>query len=314
MIPLPSQPKIIKQEKNRAVFEIGGLYPGYGVTIGNAIRRVLLSSLEGTAVTKVKIKGVQHEFSTISGITEDVIDICQNLKRLKFKTYVPEPQKISLRTNGEKEVTGKDFDLSSQLELVNKSEHVATITNKSTSLEMEIQIESGIGYVPADQMKDKKKLLAGEIQLDAIFSPVIKVAFHVENMRVGERTDFNKLELDIVTDGTVTPEQVLSKASDILVKHFSLMSMETSKEKKVKKKGKKKKESKSEAKESPTEISVEDLKLSSRTESALLDGGIKTVAGIMKKTEKTLVEIEGLGDKGIKEIKKALKKLDLKLE
>jgi len=316
MIPLPSQPKIIKKDKDRAIFKIEGLYPGYGITIGNSLRRVLLSSLEGAAVTKVKIKGVQHEFSTISGVMEDVIDICQNLKRLKFKIYSPEPQKASLKVSGEREVTGEDFDLSSQLELVNKSEHIATITNKNTSLEMEIQIEFGKGYVPAEQMKERKKLSAGEIQLDAIFSPVIKVAFHVENMRVGERTDFNKLELDVITDGTASPEEVLVKASEILVKHFSLVSDEFSEEKKSKKKKKKKeqKQEKADVEESSTKISVEDMKLSSRTTNALLSNSIKTIGDILEKTEKTLLEIDGMGDKGIKEIKKALKKLGLELK
>ena len=316
MIPLPSRPKIIKKDKNRAVFKTEGLYPGYGITIGNSLRRVLLSSLEGAAVTKVKIKGAQHEFSTISGVMEDVIDICQNLKRLRFKTYIPEPQKVSLKVNEEREVTGKDFDLPSQLELVNKSEHIATITNKNTSLEMEIQIEPGIGYVSAERMKEKKKLLVGEIQLDAIYSPVVKVAFHVGSMRVGERTDFNELELEIVTDGTVTPEEVLAKASDILVKHFSLVSEEFSKEKKSGKqeKKKKRKEEESDTEKSSTEISVEDMKLSSRTVNALLDNNIKTIRGILKKSEKTLLEIDGMGNKGIKEIKKALEKLELKLK
>jgi len=310
MIPLPSKPKTTKtKEKDSAIFEIEGLYPGYGVTIGNSLRRVLLSSLEGAAATKVKIKGVQHEFSTISGVLEDVIMICQNLKQLRFKIYTSEPQKAVLKVRGEKEVKGEDFELPSQVKLVNPKTHIATLTSKNAVLEMEIQIEPGIGYVPAKQ-REKEKLGIGEIQLDAIFTSVKKVAFRVENMRVGERTDFNKLKIEIETDGTITPEEALYRASEILLKHFSLVSewfsgtIEKEKDKKEKKV----------SSESVTNIKVEDLKLSSRTIKSLLQSNIKTVAGVLKKKEESLLEMKGMGEKGVKEIKKALKKLNLELK
>ena len=304
MIPLPSKPKIIDQKgKNFAIFEIEGLYPGYGATIGNSLRRVLLSSLEGASITKVKIKGAQHEFSTISGVLEDVIEICQNLKQLRFRIYTSEPQKASLKVRGEKEVKGADFELPSQVELANKTAHIATLTAKSASLEIEIQIEKGIGYVPAEQ-REKEKLGVGEIQLDAIFTPVRKAAFHVKNMRVGERTDFNKLEVEIETDGTITPAEALTKASEILVKHFSLVSEEFSEA--VKEETKEKK-TKAPASGSLTEIKLEDLKLSNRTLNVLEKNNIKTVGGLLRK-KKDFSAIEGLGEKGIEEIKKALKK------
>lgn len=223
MIPLPLKPKIIKKEKNKAVFEIEALYPGYGVTVGNSLRRVLLSSLSGAAVTKMKIKGVAHEFSTIPGILEDVIQIMLNLKQLRFKIYTQEPQKAFLKVKGEKEVKGSDLEIPAQLELVNKDCHIATLTDKKAELEMEIQVEKGIGY-SSREARRMAKLEIGTIPLDAIFTPIRRVAFRVENMRVGERTDFDRLFLEVETDGTISPEEAFYQASDILVRHFSLFS------------------------------------------------------------------------------------------
>lgn len=223
MIPLPLQPKIVKKEGNKAVFEIEALYPGYGVTVGNSMRRVLFSSLQGSAITQMKIKGVSHEFSTIPGVQEDVITLMLNLKKLRFRVYSDEPQKGRLHLKGEKEVKGSDFDLPSQVELINGDSHVASLTSRSSELEIEITIEKGIGYSPREGRK-KEKLEIGVIPLDAIFTPLKKASFKVENMRVGERTDFDKLSLEIETDGIITPEMAFSQASEILVKHFSLIS------------------------------------------------------------------------------------------
>lgn len=223
MIPLPLQPKIVKKEGNKAIFEIEALYPGYGVTVGNSIRRVLFSSLQGSAVTQMKIKGVSHEFSTIPGVQEDVITLMLNLKKLRFRVYSEEPQKGKLHIKGEKTAKGSDFDLPSQVELINKDSHVASLTSKSSELEIEITIEKGIGYSPRESRK-KEKLEIGVIPLDAIFTPLKKASFRVENMRVGERTDFDKLSLEIETDGIITPEMAFSQASEILVSHFALFS------------------------------------------------------------------------------------------
>ena len=199
MIPLPLPPKAIQKSKSHAVFEVEGLYPGYGSTIGNALRRVLLTSLEGTAVTEVKIKGVAHEFSTIKGVLEDVIMILLNLKNLRFKIHDGEVHKVELSAKGEGEVTGKDFKLPPQVELANPDIHLATITDGKTELNMEITIEKGIGYEPKDQRKSKtgshSKPEIGAIALDAIFTPIKNVNFQVENMRVGERTEFEKFSM-----------------------------------------------------------------------------------------------------------------------
>jgi len=259
MISLPIKPKIIKKQKNKSVFEIESLYPGYGVTIGNSLRRVLLSSLDGAAVTQVKIKNVSHEFSTMDGVLEDVISIMLNIKQMRFKVLSDEPQKATLKVKGKKEVKGSDFKLPGQLELVNKDCHIATITESKVSLEIEIQVEKGTGYIPRE-LRKKEKQEIGVILLDAVFTPVRQVAFKIENMRVGERTDFDRLFLEIETDGTIAPEQALAKASEILFKHFDLFSNAFEKETVVEKK----KETKKEIKK-PKEVKDEKKKKGKKT-------------------------------------------------
>jgi len=226
-IPLPQKAKIIKKDDNRAVFEIDGCYPGYGMTLGNAFRRILLSSLPGAAITSVKVKGVSHEFSTIPYILEDVIHIILNLKQIRFKVISPEslPLKLELKTSGERDVKAKDIKLTSEIEIINKDAHIATLTDKKAKLEIEIEIQSGLGYVPVEQRK-KEKLEIGAIAIDAIFSPIKKINYEIENMRVGDRTDFNRLMIDIETDGSITPEQAFTKAADILVDHFRIFASE----------------------------------------------------------------------------------------
>jgi len=321
MIPLPKSPKTIEKKENSARFEIEALYPGYGVTIGNTLRRVLLSSLPGVAITQVKIKGVPHEFSTIPGVLEDVVEITLNLKQLRFKLYTDEPQVGRLKVKGEKEVKGSDFKLPSQVEIVNKDAHVATITKNNTELEMEILIEKGLGYEPVERRK-KEKLGIGVIPLDAIFTPIRKISYHVENMRVGERTDFDRLILEVETDGTTTPEEAFSEASKILIRHFSLFSETLEKELPKPEVLSRKREEKTKTEVSPlpkfapeiTKILVENLKLSKRVLNFLLENNIKTVGGILRKKEQDLLELEGMGEKGVKEIKRALKKLNLELK
>ncbi len=313
MIPLPDSPKIIKKENNTAIFEIEGLYPGYGVTIGNSLRRVLLSSLEGAAITQVKIKGVGHEFSTVPGVLEDVVTIILNLKKLRFKFFGEEVEKISLKAKGEKVVKAKDFKVSSQIEIENADLVIANLTGKNSQLEMEALVEKGVGYQPSEQREEQKKEI-GMIPIDAIFTPVKRVSLSTENMRRGKRTDFDRLKIEIETDGTVSPEDAFLRACDIFLEHFSLFSKELNPpaEKKKEKKGKSKKES-SDA-EDKKKSKVEDLKISERTKNALLNNNLKTVAGILRKKEEGIKDLEGLGDKAIKEIKKGIKRLGLELE
>jgi DNA-directed RNA polymerase subunit alpha len=307
MIPLPSHPKIIQKKGNTALFEIEGLYPGYGVTIGNSLRRVLLSSLEGAAITQVKIKGVSHEFSTLPGVLEDVIIILLNLKKLSFRSFTSEPQIATLSVKGERTVKGKDFKLPPQIEIANPEAHIATLTKSSAELNMEVQIEKGVGYEPVERREVKKKEI-GVIPIDAIFTPVKRVGFWVENMRVGKRTDFDRLKIEIETDGTLSPEEALKNASEILLKHFSLFSGAFEKVPTEKEKQKEAGEEKDLRK-----MKVEELKISERTKNALIKNNIKTIGGILRKSERELLSLEGLGEKGVEEIKKVLKKLNLEL-
>ncbi len=222
MISLSKATKVVEKSKTHGTFEIEGLYPGYGITVGNSLRRVLLSSLEGAAVTQVKIKGVSHEFSTISGVTEDVLTILLNLKQLRFILIGSELQTATLKIKGEKKVKAADFKLPSQVELANKDLHIATVTDKKAELDLEIVIEKGVGYV-SSEARQRGKQEIGTMALDAIFTPVERVSYKVENMRVGERTDFDRLTLEIETDGTIDPEAALAQAADILVEQFKIV-------------------------------------------------------------------------------------------
>lgn len=223
MIPLPLAPKVIEKKGNLSIIEIEALYPGYGITVGNALRRVLLSSLEGAAVTQVNIKGVSHEFSTVAGVKEDVITLMANIRQLRFKLTGDEPQTCVLKIKGEKEATGADLEVPSQLELANPKAHIADLTSKTSKLEMELKIEKGTGYLSKDARSTKSKLEIGMIPMDAMFTPVKKVGFKAQNMRVGDRTDFDKVIFEIETDGTITPETAFSQASEILFNHFTML-------------------------------------------------------------------------------------------
>ena len=220
---LPESVKVIKKEGNRATFEIGPLMPGYGPTIANPLRRVLLSSLEGSAVTSVKISGIDHEFTAIPNILEDVIQVVLSLKQLRFKSYSPEPIIVKLEAKGEKAVTGADIILHSDVELINPGQHICTITNKKGAIDMELTIQRGRGYLSTEQ-REKEKLPIGVIAIDAIFSPVRLVNFSIDDVRVGDRIDFHRITMEIETDGSVQPEFAIQEASRILKEHFDLIS------------------------------------------------------------------------------------------
>jgi len=218
----PIKPKIIKETETEGVFEIENLYTGYGLTIGNALRRTLLSSLRGAAITMVKIKGVHHEFSVIDGVLEDVIQIILNLKKIRVKVFSPGPHTLTLRKKGEGEIFAKDIEKNSNVEIVTPDVPIATLTDKKAELEMVLTVEEGIGYVPAE-LRQKEKLPIGTISLDALFTPIKKVNYEVENMRVGERTDYNRLRIYIETDGTILPRIALKQAAEILQEHFKII-------------------------------------------------------------------------------------------
>lgn len=312
MIPHPSKPKIVLEEGNRAVFEIENLYPGYGQTIGNGLRRVLLSSLQGVAITSVKIEGVGHEFTTIEGIMEDVVDMVLNLKQVRFRLYEEGPFTISLSATGEKKVLAKDFKTPSQVEVATPEVHIATLTSKKSKLELDAVVESGRGYIPVEA-RSNEKVEVGIIALDAAFSPVRHVNYEVENMRVGDRTDFNCLRIHIETDGSISPREAFEKAAHILVEQFGALADGFSESHEIKREETAKTPAISEEKKTAIEkedellkMRLDDLKLSSRTLNVLREGGIKTLGGLTRKKESTLRELEGMGNKGIQEIKKML--------
>ena len=303
-ITLPSKPRVVSEGESEGVYEIDGLYPGYGHTLGNSLRRIILSSLPGAAVTAVKIEGVEHEFSTISGIREDVVTILLNLKKLRFEIITAEPQTISLSIKGPRKVTGGDLTLPGQVRLLNPNSYICEITDK-TELRAEFHVERGLGYVSREAHK-KDRVEIGEIAVDAIFSPIRRVNYEVENMRVGDRTDFNRLRISIETDGTLTARAALEASIEIMITQLKAIV------------GFREEEIASAAAESSAmplavvdsteamKTRVEDLELSSRTISALEKANIRTVGGLARKKEQDLVEIEGLGPKAIQEIKRAL--------
>lgn len=216
--------KKISEAGSVGVFSIEGLYTGYGTTLGNSLRRALLSSLPGAAVTAIKVKGADHEFSTIPGMVEDVVEFTLNLKKVRFHFFADEPQILKLTVKGEREVKAGDIASTALVKVVNPDLHLGTLTKKNAELDVELTVEKGLGYVPAE-MRRLERLNIGTIVLDAIFSPVELVEFSVENMRVGERTDYNRLKLKIETDGSISPSEALHKAANILKDHFEKVSL-----------------------------------------------------------------------------------------
>jgi DNA-directed RNA polymerase subunit alpha len=208
---LPSKPKVINEQGASGTYEIDGLYPGYGHTLGNSLRRIILSSLPGAAVTKVKIAGVEHEFSALTGIKEDVITMLLALKKLRVRVTGDEPVVLTLKAKGAKEISAKDIEAPGQVEILNPELHIASLTEKSSELDMEITVEKGLGYVPKEIIQ-KDRVDIGSITLDAAFTPIRKANYEVENMRVGDRTDFNRLRMSIETDGTISPREALEKS------------------------------------------------------------------------------------------------------
>lgn len=215
--------KKISEKDNVGVFHIEGLYTGYGTTVGNAVRRTLLSSLPGAAITQIKIKGVDHEFSTVPGMMEDVVEFSLNLKKVRFHFFAEEPQVLMLKVKGEEEVTAGDIQSTTLVQVINSDLHLATLTKKGAELEMEITVEKGLGYVPTEARR-LERLPVGTIVLDAIFSPVVRVAFSLENMRVGDQTDYNRVILEVETDGSITPSEAVHKSANILKDHFAKLS------------------------------------------------------------------------------------------
>lgn len=314
-VTLPSKPRVVSEEENRGTFEIDGLYPGYGHTLGNSLRRIILSSLPGAAITQVKIDGVEHEFSAIDGVKEDVIVILLNLRRIRLALHSDEPVTITLKKNGLGVVTAGDISAPSQVEILNPEQPICEITNKSTKLEMELRIEKGLGYIPREvHMKEKMEI--GAIAMDAVFTPIRRANYEVENMRVGDRTDYNRLRITLETDGTYTAREALEKSIEIMIhqlkavigfqeEHTHTAPAPAAAAVEVKKE---------EPDQEVLKTRIETLDLTSRTLQALEAASIRTVGGLVRKKKDDILALDGIGPKGLEEIVDMLAGYNLHLE
>lgn len=308
-ITLPSKPRVVKEEGNSGVYEIDNLYPGYGHTLGNSLRRIILSSLPGAAITSVKINDVAHEFATIDGVKEDVLGILLNLKKVHFDLATDEPQVVTLSASGD--VTAKDLKAPGQVTIVNPEQHIAS-TGK-TKLDIELTIEKGLGYIPKEALM-KEKVDIGVIALDATFAPIRRVNYEVENMRVGDRTDFNRLKISVETNGTVSPREALERSIEIMIHQLKAVIGFQEEELEVPAAEEEEAVESADTPEDVNKIRIETLDLSTRVANALDEASIRTVGGLVKKSAKELTALEGLGAKGVEEIEAGLKGLGLELK
>ncbi|MBI2610406.1 DNA-directed RNA polymerase subunit alpha [Candidatus Kaiserbacteria bacterium] len=314
-IALPSKPRVVSESERCGTYEVDGLYPGYGYTLGNSLRRIILSSLPGAAIIHVKIPGVSHEFSTIEGVKEDVVTLLLNIRKIRIKIAVDEPQTLTLSVKGPRVITAADLKVPGQVELLNPESYIAEITGKGT-LEIEMRAERGLGYVPKEAHQ-KERVEVGVIALDAIFSPIRRVNYEVENMRVGDRTDFNRLRILIETDGALSPREALERSIETMI--HQLKAIVGFKEEEVIELGARAPEVLPERPDRSAPDSeilktrVSELNLPQRVEAALDNASIRTVGGLVRKREDDLLAIEGLGQKGLQEVKRALSNLGLTL-
>lgn len=301
-ITTPQVPTYEAISDNAGTFTIAGCYPGYGTTIGNALRRVLLSSLGGSAITAVKITGVSHEFSGMDGVMEDVVQIILNLKRVRVRSFVDGPVTMTLSAKGEGPVTAAQIDTPANVEIVNGDHVIATITDKKIQFEMELEVRSGIGYLPVDQQqRDEKEI--GQIAIDAIFTPVRRVNYTVENMRVGKRTDYDKVMLDIETDGSITPQEAFDQGAAILVEQFSALNSLNNEQDDVV------------VQEDADGVTISTIDgLSTRTINVLDGAKLTTLEEVAALSEDELSALDGMGQKGVEEVKEILTAHDFTLK
>jgi DNA-directed RNA polymerase subunit alpha len=291
---------VVQAAENYGRFKIEPLDPGYGHTLGNALRRVLLSSIPGSAVTKIKIDGVFHEFTTISGIKEDVTEIVLNIKGIRLRSYAERPVRVLLTKQGAGVVRAGDIDTPSNVELVNPNHYICTLDSDDSHIEMELTVERGKGYTPADQ---RESLPIGEIPVDAIFTPVPKVNYVVENTRIGQLTDYDRLLIEIWTDGTIKPGDALSHAAQVLVQYCQIVAdfNRLSNEQEV--------VAAPHGLAIPADIydtPIEELDLSTRTYNCLKRADITKVGQVLEMDERALLSVRNLGQKSMEEIREKL--------
>jgi DNA-directed RNA polymerase subunit alpha len=293
--------EVRERRENYAKFVIEPLERGFGITLGNALRRVLLSSIPGAAVTYVKIDGVLHEFSTIPGIVEDTVDLLLNLKGIPIKLNTEDPKVLSLSASGSKEVTAGDIAPDADVEILQPNYHIATLSKKDAKLSMEIGIEKSRGYVTSDKQRNIEHMI-GLIPMDSIFSPIRKVNFSVDDTRVGQSVDFDRLTLEIETNGSITPDDALSEAAQILTEELRLFIGFSTEEKPV-----------ATAPASEWDVPVETLNLSVRSFNCLKRAGISKVSELLDMTEDEIIKMRNFGKKSLDEIKQVLEERGLSL-
>ncbi|MBX4187349.1 MAG: DNA-directed RNA polymerase subunit alpha [Candidatus Doudnabacteria bacterium] len=301
-IPLPKKVSFEDLGNNKYKLVMEPLYPGYGVTLGNSLRRVLLSSLPGAAVVAVKIKGVDHEFSTVQNVKEDVIEIILNLKQLRLKMHSEQPVRLELKAKGEKVVTAADFKKNADVEIENTDLHIATLDNKTAELDMEVIVNAGRGYVPVEQ-REHEKLEIGMIAVDAIYTPVKMVNYEINNVRVGQITNYDELILTIETDGTITGRDAIDQAARVLMDHFALFGKNNLEEAPA---APVLEAATEEGLKTPEEDDLKSLGLSNRSYNALIKNDINKISQLSGMTHEQLLGVEGLGSKSIEEIERLL--------
>jgi len=313
-VSLPSKPRIVKEEGFYGIYEIDGLYPGYGHTLGNSLRRIILSSLPGAAITHVKIDGVKHEFDVIDGVKEDVVTILLNLKRIRIALHSNEPVTMTLSHNGTGVVTAAAFDAPSQIEILNPDQHIAEVTAKNTELAIEVTVERGMGYV-AREVHQKDKVDIGAIALDAVFTPIRRANYEVENMRVGDRTDYNRLRLFVETDGTIAPREAMEEAIKIMIHQLKAVIgfQETIPDVEPLAADVDNTNTTTEPDPDVLKTRIETLDLPPRTLAALEEASIRTVGGLVKKTKDDILALDGIGPKGVEEIESLLQAMGVSL-
>ena len=300
----PALAEVQDQSETAATFVIKLIEPGYGNTLGNSLRRVLLSSIRGAAVVAFKIEGVNHEFTTVSGVKEDVVDIMLNLKNIRFKAHTDQPVELRLEKTGAGVVTAADISASADVEVVNPDQIIATIDDAKTKLAIDLAVESGHGYRTIEQSSEDR-LHSDMIALDAVFSPVLRVRYKVDNTRVGQNSNLDRLDLTVETDGSISPREAFEEAAAILVNQYTALAGSTTIES-APALGKETEDDSDEL-----QVRIEDLSLTARTTNALVNNEINTVHDLVNLTEQDLRELKGFGSKALDEVKDKIAELNL---
>ena len=312
LIHTPALASITDHGTTSATFVIEPLHPGYGMTLGNSLRRVLLSSIAGAAVTGFRINGISHEFTTVKGVKEDVVAIMLNLKNIRFKVFSDEPQTITLSKKGKGVIKAKDLQLNSDTEVVNPDQVICTVDDEKASVTVELTVETGRGYRALDEQGSGRKV-SDMIMLDALFTPVLRVRYKVENTRVGQMTDLDRLLLTVDTDGSITPRDAFEEAAAILVNQYTALAGQTRIEVTPQPNTDINGDLIGSDSDEPTELmtSIEDLNLSARTTNALVNNDIHTIKDLVSLSEAELRDLKGFGNKALDEVKDKMAELEL---